>query len=159
MNQEIDSKHSASWIDCVENFREQNQSIDAYNQLVFGKVTDGNGGIAQRWIKNGTFNDDACVVYTNAADLRNEGGIIKMWTMTDCKDVQTVDKRSFFSAKALREYDCRNGKIRGIYHSEHSGRMGNGSVSYRWAKPMIWQRVPQRGSVMEALWKSACEQR
>lgn len=101
---------------------------------------------------------DAFVVYADTATIRNLGGIVQMWDLSDAKAGTTLAPvRQARSFKAERQYDCGKQQLRLLYISWHSENMGEGRIVGSNAVPGLWQPV-LLGTIGERLWKIACGQ-
>jgi len=99
--------------------------------------------------------NDEVVIYVDRATIRRTGNFVKMWDLTDFNAVQTVAGDSYFSSKALSEYDCKEEKTRLIVFSWFSGKMGGGKGVFSDSDPSNWRPVSPR-SLDEIQWKIAC---
>ena len=116
-----------------------------------------NGSFAaewQEWIV--TNHNESITIYADAATIRTNGGLARMWDMTDFEkgNVLGGDKRSL-SFKREQEYDCVGQRARILYISWHSGHMGEGQILGSDRGPGSWRPVLV-GTVLERLWRTAC---
>lgn len=106
------------------------------------------------WARAG--GNDAMIAYADFSTIRENGNMVKMWTLADFKvaKVSAVGK-PFLSSKSQVEFDCRKKRRRTLYFSWHSGNMGEGEIIISNSNRDKWAPV-LRGTVREALWKFAC---
>ena len=100
---------------------------------------------------------DLSDVYADLATIRKRGNKVKMWSLYDLKTARPFAGIPYLSSKDQDEYDCDGERTRFLSFSVHSGNMGGGSTIYFDADPGKWTALPA-GSVVEALWKIACNQ-
>lgn len=118
-----------------------------------------NSSTAGKWVlvgesaSNGGFD-----IYANPDTIRRSGNMVKMWSMQDFKATQVVGGPQFLSVKEQHEYDCKDGRQRALYITEHSGNMGQKDSVYSEDITTNWIPVSP-GSIGETLWKIACGKR
>ena len=100
---------------------------------------------------------DASDIYADLATIRKQGDMVKMWSLYDLKTARPFAGTPYLSSKDQDEYDCQRQRTRFLSYSVHSGNMGSGRIIYSDAEPGKWTALPA-GSVVEALWKTACDQ-
>ena len=99
--------------------------------------------------------NDEYIQYVDTATIRRNGNLVKMWILSDYKEVEVFAGKSFLSIRALSEYDCKDEKIRVLSENGFSGQMGKGRISYNDEDPKKWFAVAP-GTNGEAQWKIAC---
>lgn len=100
--------------------------------------------------------DDTGTSYADSATIVRQGNIARMWSLLDYKAFQRMVEVGYFSQKTEIEYDCREGRFRGLSLSLHAEKMGAGKVIYEDTSAHEWEPVPP-GTVTEVLWKVACK--
>lgn len=84
-------------------------------------------GVAQpawaEWTKVATVED--AVVYIDAATIRKDGNLRRVWELQDMKQRNT---NGMMSSRALSEYDCAEEKRRNLAISAHTGPMASGET-------------------------------
>jgi len=100
--------------------------------------------------------DDATVLYADAATVVRNGDTAKLWSLLDYKAFQRMVEVGYFSQKALVEYDCTKRSARGLSLSLHAEHMGEGKVIYEDTSPHEWEPVLPE-TTTEMLWKLACK--
>lgn len=93
--------------------------------------------------------------YTDPATIVRSGTTARMWSLLDYKSFQRMVEVGYFSQKALVEYDCKEGRSRGLAVSLHAEHMGEGKVIYEDTSPHEWETVSP-GTMTAMLWKIAC---
>jgi len=116
-----------------------------------------NGATAEEWIAVVNTDDGDITVYANRSTIRREGNIVNIWTLGDFKRAeQGGDNNQFLSLEEQYEYDCKEEKMRRLYATRYSGKMGKGNVLDSVSIHEAWQPVPP-GSLNEHLWEFSCE--
>ena len=100
---------------------------------------------------------DTSDIYADLATIRKRGNMVKMWSLYDLKTARPFAGTPYLSSKDQDEYDCEGQRTRFLSFSVHSANMGGGRTIYSDADPGKWTPLPL-GSVVEALWKIACDQ-
>jgi surface-adhesin protein E len=94
--------------------------------------------------------------YADAATIRKEGAMVKMWDLRDFKAVQARPYgMPYMSQKTQREYDCTGQRARIVELLHYSENMGQGDITHSDAEPGRWESVSP-GGASEALWALAC---
>jgi len=75
------------------------------------------------WVKLGE--TEAAVHYVDAAAIRRDGDLRRVWAMQDMRDASPDGVRSI---RALQEYDCAQDRFRYLSVSAHSRPMAGGQV-------------------------------
>ena len=111
-------------------------------------------GVMAEWTSVGRADDSD--VYVDLATIRKAGSKVNMWDLKDFQAAQGGAGAKFLSKKTQLEYDCKERQSRRLAVILSGENMGAGVVvdSYS-GTPGKWQPV-QSGSVVEALWKIAC---
>ena len=96
--------------------------------------------------------------YADSSTIRKQGDIVSMHGMYDfTRGDSTPDGQGYFSTTVLREYDCRNRRVRLISHADHAEHFAAGRVVQAAHRPRPWQGIVD-GSVDDAFWKLACRE-
>jgi hypothetical protein len=104
------------------------------------------------WIDKGK---PGMTIYVNPDTIHRKGNLVKMWELFDFETSQKMAGDPHLSFKLHSEYDCTEGRKRGVATTFFSGNMGRGKVVYRNSAEHEWEPVPP-GSVNHDLWKFAC---
>lgn len=112
----------------------------------------GNSAVAG-WVEIGHNKDFSG--YIDPATTRRAGNMVKMWCLIDHKTAITKAGKTYSSVKAQHEYDCKEGRVRMLFSSAHSGSMGQGEIMGSNYSSDDWDSVPPR-SIVETLWEVAC---
>ena len=114
---------------------------------------------AAEWVMAAGDANKHMTVYIHKATIRENYNKVKMWCLYNYKTVQNVDADKFNSYKIQQEFDCKEEQYRGIFIAKYSENMGegepirSGDLGYQ-----EWSRIIPE-SVMESLWKIACEKK
>jgi hypothetical protein len=104
------------------------------------------------WIDN---DKPGMTIYVNPDTIQRKGDLVKLWELFDFKTAEHVADTSHLSFKMHSEYDCIEGRKRGLAMTSFSGNMGRGKVVHSYSPEHKWEPVPP-GSVNHDLWKFAC---
>jgi surface-adhesin protein E len=110
-----------------------------------------------KWVSVGETQADI-TVYADPDTIRRKGDLVQMWQLSDFRTVQTVGGDSYFSSKALNEYDCAEERTRVLAFTWFSDNMGSGHVVYSNSNERNWEPVAPH-SINEALWEVACSKK
>jgi len=115
------------------------------------------GSAAADWSLVGG-NQNIFSAYADKASVRKTGDSVQMLGLYDflMPDV-AVDGQPHESTVVLREYDCRQARVRLLAFVDYAGHMGAGKVISRVGapEPGRWESVVP-GAIDEAFWKLAC---
>lgn len=101
---------------------------------------------------------DARVTYIEPSEIKLNGNIVRMWTMVDFKQKQTMPSGPRYSSnKTLWELDCKEGKIRMLQATAFSGKMGEGTVVWSGGDPAPQWDYVSPGSVNSLKYSVACK--
>lgn len=95
------------------------------------------------------------LTYVDASSIHKTDNGMTMWSMVDLKSPDYYDQKPYMSIKNHFEYDCKGGRMRGLFTSAHSKNLGRGDLIASDRNIYNWVPVPV-GSTGEALWKIAC---
>jgi hypothetical protein len=101
------------------------------------------------------------IEYHDKSTIRRSGSLVKMWSLSDNYEIQTVKGLSFKSTKQLYSYNCDSEMMALVSMALFSGSMGAGtSVHYFTNKEseLKWVAIIPE-SVGEISWKIACARR
>ena len=98
---------------------------------------------------------DNYITYVDLATINKSGNMVKMWTLMDFKDQQTLVEGSYQSAKIQYEFKCKEEQRRYLTFSWFFGKMGKGEVVYTNSDVGEWRPIGP-DSVDETLWEYAC---
>ena len=94
--------------------------------------------------------------YADAGTIRRHGNNADMWGIYDFNKADiSAGGHKHLSTKVLREYDCRDRRVRLLSYLDYSEPMGSGRVIDTNDDPRRWEAVVP-GAVDEAFWKLAC---
>ena len=79
--------------------------------------------VRAEWVRVGE--TEAAVHYIDAAMIRRDGNLRRVWTVQDMKETDPAGVRSI---RALEEYDCLTGRFRYLSLTAHSAPMAGGEV-------------------------------
>ena len=94
-------------------------------------------------------------IYADPDTVRRKGDLVKVWTLTDYTNRQTIAGISFLSSKAQNDFDCAEERQRELAVTWLSGNMGNGNGVWNNSDETPWRPVAP-GSVGQGVWKFAC---
>ncbi|MDP2229943.1 surface-adhesin E family protein [Methylotenera sp.] len=100
-------------------------------------------------------NYNSMTLYVDSTTIHKKGNMVKMWSLVDFKNPDTLEGRTYRSMKLQNEYDCKEEENRMIYNSYHTGNMGDGEVFSINASPGDMMPVPPNSGNL-ILWKIAC---
>lgn len=86
------------------------------------------------WTLYGT-GDEGNNSYLNISTIKKAGNKIKIWGLTDYKNLQVVKSSQFFSEVSLREYDCKAETIKFLAVTTYLEHMAVGKVIYTFNMP------------------------
>lgn len=113
-------------------------------------------GAAAEWVDAGHNGD--FTAYTDPATIRRSGNRVRMLSLIDHKAAMTKSGKAYISVKAQHEFDCKEGQARILFSSLHSGNMGKDKIVWSsYSSDNFEPILPS--SILETLWKVACEQR
>ena len=100
--------------------------------------------------------NDIYAAYADKATLRRDGGMARMSGLYDFRKQDfTPAGRGLYSTVVLREYDCREPRVRLLSAIDFSAHMGEGAMVDANRLPGRWEAVVA-GGIDEAFWKIAC---
>ena len=102
------------------------------------------------WLKVGE--TDAAVHYIDAATIRRDGNLRRVWTVQDMRDTDPAGVRSI---RALEEYDCLTERFRYLSLTAHSAPMAGGEVVAAHILDDNWTARPP-GTKPSAIEKIVC---
>ena len=79
--------------------------------------------VRAEWVRVGE--TEAAVHYIDAATIRRDGNLRRVWTVQDMRETDPAGVRSI---RALEEYDCLTGRFRYLSLTAHSAPMAGGEV-------------------------------
>jgi hypothetical protein len=113
------------------------------------------GEALAEWTAVGKANE----IYAAFADkesIRRNGDVITMHGLYDFRRQDfTPAGRGLYSTVVLREYDCRERRVRLMSSIDFSGHMGSGEPVDTGNSVRRWEPVVE-GGIDEAYWKFAC---
>lgn len=102
------------------------------------------------WVKVGE--TDAAVHYIDAAMIRKDGNLRRVWTVQDMREANPDGIRSI---RALEEYDCAQERFRYLSLTAHSRPMAGGLVIAAHELDDTWSARPP-GTKPSAIEKIVC---
>jgi hypothetical protein len=109
---------------------------------------------AEVWVEVGK--NDKYTAYIDPSTIRKEGDIAKAWDMFDYQADQTgYGGRRYRSVKRQLEYDCKQGKSRGLAVSAHTEHLAKGNLLAASSVGDAW-KVVAAGTIDESLWRYVC---
>lgn len=103
--------------------------------------------------------NDVLMLYADRSTIRRNGNLVKMWSLSDFKTVQTsayAIGNSYLSDKTHGEYDCKKEKFRILAFTWFDGQMGGGKGVYNTSETSLkWQPIPPE-TIGETMLKVAC---
>lgn len=118
--------------------------------LVLGLVCS---SASAEWRNVASYN--SITLYVDSSTILKRGNMVKMWSLVDFKNPDTLEGRSYRSMKSQNEYDCKEVKNRMTYNSYHTGNMGDGEVFAINASIGDMMPVPPNSGNL-IMWKIAC---
>ena len=94
-------------------------------------------------------------MYAETSTIRRSGDMVKMWSVSDYKEVRTQGRYSVRSQKSQQEFDCKEERVRTLFWAWFSENMGAGEHVHSNANPDPWIPIGP-GTFDEILWKIAC---
>lgn len=76
------------------------------------------------WV--GLDDSDTSTIYADSASVKVDGKLVKVWTLTNYKEIQTSGKDSYISMKVQRQYNCNDDLSRSLFIVSYLGHMGTG---------------------------------
>jgi hypothetical protein len=104
-----------------------------------------------------THEDGGLTLYVDYTTVRKKDNIVKMLSLVDF-EVTEKGEVDLFSSRAQNEYDCKEKKIRQLFYALYSDSMGKGKMEHSNSEHLKWLPV-RPGSMEEAMWKVACDQK
>lgn len=89
-----------------------------------------------KWVK-GAETDDA-VIYLDAARIRKDGDLRRVWRLQDLKQ---RDSDGVLSRRGLQEFDCKGKRFRVLSGTGHEGSMGTGRTLRSFDSPTDWADI------------------
>ncbi len=102
------------------------------------------------WVKVGE--TAAAVHYIDAATIRRDGNLRRVWTVQDMRETDSAGVRSI---RALEEYDCLTERFRYLSLTAHSAPMAGGEVLAAHVLDDNWTGRPP-GTKPSAIEKIVC---
>jgi hypothetical protein len=113
-----------------------------------------NSNAIAEWVKIG-FHDDI-TSYANSESITRSGVTVKMWYLYDFDMPKQFDiTKTFKSAKAQNEFDCKEEQSRRLVLIAYSGNMGSEDVIKIDNKVGKWSPIVP-DSILESLFDYAC---
>jgi hypothetical protein len=94
--------------------------------------------------------------YVDSVRVSRAGNLVRVTSLIDYKAAKTDAGRTFLSVKAQHEFNCTEAQVRKFYLAEYSGSMGKGEIVRVSYKIDDFEPI-QPFSILEQLWKAACE--
>jgi hypothetical protein len=101
------------------------------------------------------------IEFHDKSTIRHSGSLVKMWSLSDNYETQTVKGLSFKSTKQLYSYNCDLEMKALVSMALFSGSMGTGTSVHTFTNKdneLKWIAIVP-GSVGEISWKIACGRR
>lgn len=94
--------------------------------------------------------------YADSDSIERRGSSVIMWGVYDFnKADMSADGQAHQSTRVLREYDCREPRVRLLSFIDFSGHMGEGRAIASGSNTRRWEPIVP-GAVDEAFWRVAC---
>ena len=124
--------------------------------LLIALLVLSSGPAYAEWVSVGGYESQGgYTAYVDPDTIRRKGDLVKLWRLINFKTTQTVAGDSFLSVKEQTEFDCTEGRMRGLALAAFSGNSGTGDVVYSQSVEQKWEPVFP-GSVGQDMWKVAC---
>lgn len=115
-----------------------------------------NGALAE-W--QGIASNDGSDLYIDRTTIRKSGTTVKMWSLVDYKVLQKLQNSAastpYRSSKDQYEYQCEEEKVRSVYFSLHTEKMGEGEISVSNNSVSAWMPIPPK-SGLERMFQVVC---
>lgn len=99
---------------------------------------------------------DEFTAYAETETIERTSNTAKMWVLYDYKTKHTYLKWTYWSQRALGEFDCKDKRAQTLHYVYYAGQMGGGELVLSGAiLPGLWTPV-RAESVVEKFWKIAC---
>lgn len=106
------------------------------------------------WIKAGSNDRDA--LYVDLSSREESSGLVKIWALYDFNSLQVFEGKTYSSTKNQYQIDCKQKRMRAIFSSIHTGRMGSGTTVHYDSFPNVrWSPVPPE-SANELIYRGGC---
>ena len=94
--------------------------------------------------------------YADRDSIRRRDGAVTMHGLYDFRRQDfTPEGRGLYSTAVLREYDCRDRRVRLLSSIDFAGHMGGGAPVSASEAPGRWEDVLE-GGIDDAYWRVAC---
>ena len=104
-----------------------------------------------KWVRIG--DNNKFVLYLDPTTIHKNGSHRSVWNLHDLK---TQDRDGERSVRLQHEYDCKEGKVRLLAASTHSGQMAKGkALTHNDTPSDDWTKLPQRSAHWSSF-KYAC---
>ena len=111
------------------------------------------GAIAE-WVAIGK--NDMVVTYVDQSTRRQNGNLVKMWTLQDLARPKKVGKdKPYLSSMTQFEFDCKEEQTRLLAITAYSGNMAKGEVIKNITSTSQWSPIVP-GSANQFQWEKAC---
>jgi len=117
------------------------------------------GPVYAEWVRVEKNDQAEMTVYVDPDTIRRNGDVVELWALLDFKRIQTEPGHAYLSAKAHREIDCTEERIRLLALAAFSGNMGSGEVVYRYSDSNDQGISVEPGSVAESLFNFVCNEK
>ena len=117
----------------------------------------GAAGAPAEWLKAGVSNNagDAFTLYLDPATRQRSGKLVKMWSLHDFKELQSIDGQLYLAEKTHLEFDCEAKKVRILATIDCALKMCAGEIVYSDADVTEWS-VVATNTLGETASKLAC---
>ena len=117
----------------------------------------GAAGAHAEWLKAGVSNNagDAFTLYLDPATRQRSGKLVKMWSLHDFKELQSIDGQLYLAEKTHLEFDCEAKKVRILATIDCALKMCAGEIVYSDADVTEWS-VVATNTLGETASKLAC---
>ncbi len=95
---------------------------------------------------------ERATIYIDPASIRKDGNIRKVWEM---HDLMQRDEFGEMSLRLLKEYDCKEARVRFLAVYAHSEPMAVGKEFASMNRPSEWDYIPP-GHFLSGVLKTVC---
>ena len=113
------------------------------------------GSAFSEWFHVATSHDDNVSVYADAATIRKNNNLVKMWHLYDFKKMANGKIGEIYSLRGQSVFDCKDEATRLVTSTAFSDNFAKGKILSNNDNNLDWSPIAP-GSMGEYLWKFAC---
>ena len=93
------------------------------------------------WIKLNQNEAMDIAYFIDLENIRGSSERLRMWTLTDYRNIQAAKKIKYQSIKSLVEINCQSKNMRILAYSLYEKSMAKGKVVFSKGRPFKWEQV------------------